>query len=102
MSKRLAKLLALVLSVALLLSVPGLVGCGGEGEVSATNKIKIGWLWDFTGRASLGVTQMYQGLVDYLRMTAEENPVPGAEIEMLTFDTKSDAARVARIQAQPL
>jgi len=94
MSKRLAKLLALVLSVALLLSVPGLVGCGGEGEVSATNKIKIGWLWDFTGRASLGVTQMYQGLVDYLRMTAEENPVPGAEIEMLTFDTKSDAARV--------
>ena len=94
MRKKLTKVVAVLLLVLMLGTVPGLVACGdGDGPV-ATNKIVMGWDWDFTGRASTAVKQMYEGFTDYLRMTKEEAPVPGVVVEPLVYDGKSDPARV--------
>jgi len=93
MLNRLKKMMALVLLIAMLATLPGVAACG-NGEETSGKKLIFGWDWDFTGRSALGVTQLYTGLVDYLRMTKETNPVPGTEVELKTYDTKSDAARV--------
>jgi len=93
MRKKLTRVVAVVLLVAVLAMVPGLVGCGEGGE-KAGNKIIWGWPWDFTGRAAVGVTQLYVGITDYLKMTKEENPVPGVEVDLMTYDTRSEPARV--------
>jgi len=85
---------AVLLLVLMLGTAPGLVACGnGDGPVAA-NKIIVGWDWDFTGRAASAVVLMYKGFQDYLKMTAENDPVPGAVLEPLTYDGKSDPARV--------
>jgi hypothetical protein len=67
--------------------------CGCAKEEAAEKEIVIGWLWDFTGPACLGVKQMYYGLQDYLRTVEEETPMPGAKIKVITFDEKGDLAR---------
>jgi len=92
MSRKITKTMALVLLGVLLATLPGLLGCAKEE--AAGKEIKYGWVWDFTGRAALGVTQVFQGFKDYLRMTEEENPIPGVTIKLLTYDTKSDSSRV--------
>jgi hypothetical protein len=92
MRSRLMRMVALLMLTVLLAGVPGLVGCAGEE--AAGNEIVYGWLWDFTGRAAVGVTQTFQGFKDYLRMVEETDPIPGVQIKMITYDTKSDASRV--------
>jgi hypothetical protein len=93
MSRKITKTMALVLLGVLLATLPGLVGCAKEEE-AAGKEIKYGWCWDFTGRAALGVTQVFQGFKDYLRMTEEEDPIPGVTIKLLTYDNKSEAGRI--------
>lgn len=96
MRRKLAKAAVLVLLGLLLATVPGLAGCGDDdgGTVTETKEIKYGWLWDMTGRASLAVVQLYDGLTDYLTMIEEEDPIPGVEIKVITYDTRSEPARV--------
>ena len=91
--RRLSKVAVAVLLMTLLASIPGLAGCGG-GAVKTTNTIKYGWCWDFTGRAAYGVTHTFQAVKDYLEWTQETNPVEGVNIEMITWDTHSDASRI--------
>ncbi len=86
--KKLARVVALVLAVALLASVPGSVGCGREE--GRGNEVVIGWEWDLTGRAALAVVQVYDALRDYLTL----NTVPGVDIKVVPYDAKSDPARV--------
>jgi hypothetical protein len=93
MSRKSIKVVVFVLLGILLATLPGLVGCAGE-EKATGKEIKYGWLWDFTGRAAVGVTQVFQGFKDYLRMTEEEDPIPGVTIKLVTYDTKSESARV--------
>jgi hypothetical protein len=92
MRSRLMRMVALLMLTVLLAGVPGLVGCAGEE--AAGNEIVYGWLWDYTGRAAVGVTQVYQGFRDYLRMVEETDPIPGVQVKLITYDTKSDASRV--------
>jgi hypothetical protein len=82
----------LVLLCLLLVALPSFLGCGSKE--STTKEIKYGWIWDFTGRASSGVTQTYVGFKDYLRMVREEDPIPGVKISLEIYDTQSDAAKV--------
>lgn len=92
MRRRLTKVAVLVLLGVLLATLPGLVGCAEEK--AAEKEIVYGYLWDFTGRAALAVTDMYNSMMDYLRMVEEENPIPGVKIKVITYDTKSEGARI--------
>jgi len=88
----LINVVCLVLLAILLAALPGLVGCAKEKE--EVQEIVYGFLWDFTGRAALGVKQFYDGMMDYLRMTEEEEPISGVKITVTTYDTKSETGRV--------
>jgi len=92
MTRKLTKIVVLVLLGALLATLPGLVACG-EDEAEGP-EIVYGYLWDLTGRAALGVTDKYKGLIDYLRMVEEEDLLPGVKIKAINYDTKSDYGRV--------
>jgi ABC-type branched-subunit amino acid transport system substrate-binding protein len=87
-----AKLLTLVLAAALLVGVPGLVGCGG-GD-GGGNEIVIGILTDFTGTAASAVKPTMDGIRDYFAMMEETDPTPGAKVKFITYDTRLDYARV--------
>ncbi len=90
-----SRTLGLVLLCLLMLAMPVLAGCGGDDEGEGTvNEIKYGWIWDFTGRAAAGVTQTFDGFRDYLHYVNENDPIPGIEISLLTYDTKSDPSLV--------
>jgi len=92
MSKRLIRVMALVLLGALLATFSGLAGCAKEeGKVP---EIVIGFQTDLTGPAAFAVGHLYDGFQDYFRMVEEEDPIPGVKIKIITWDTRSDAARV--------
>ena len=93
MNRKFVRTVVLLFLGVLLAAVPALGGCGGDGEEGKT-EIVYGFLWDLTGRAALGVVQMYNGLQDYLTVMEEEDPIPGVTIKVATYDTKSDASRV--------
>ena len=86
------KAIPFFLSAILLATLPGVSGCGNAQ--SALPKITIGVLTDFTGVACYAVRQLYDGLTDYFRMVEEKNPIPGVEIEFVTYDTRTDPARI--------
>jgi len=92
MSKRRAKLVALILSVVVLLGIPGLVGCGG-GEAVELPVIKIGVLTDFTGPASFAVKPMVNGVMEYLKLAVEDGTIQGADVKIITYDQRTDYAR---------
>ena len=93
MSKKLAQVIALVLLGVLLATLSGLAGCAKEE--GAKKEIVFGFLWDVTGRAAFATTKFHTSLKEYLRFTQEEDPIPGVEIKVVTYDTKSEPARVA-------
>ena len=95
MSRRLTKVVALVLAGVLLVSLAGLVGCGEDEEGEKKTEIAIGFQSDLTGPAAYAVRHLYDGFLDYFRMVEEEEPIPGVEIEVITYDTRSMASRVA-------
>ena len=93
MKKRLAKVVVLVLAAALLLTVPGLVGCGG-GTSAESRQIIIGILTDFTGPASFAVRPTMDGYMDGFKWFQENDPIPGVEIKFITYDQRTDPGRV--------
>ena len=93
MSRKMGKMIALLFLGMLLVTSPGLGGCGGD-EGASVSEVKFGWLWDVTGRSALGITQMFEGMEDYLRKVSEEDPIPGTRIRLVTYDTHSDTGRV--------
>ena len=58
---------------------------GGRG-----NEVVVAWEWDLTGRAALAVVQVYEALRDYLTL----HTVPGVDIKVVPYDSKSDPSRV--------
>jgi len=93
MSRRLTKIVVLVLLAVMLATLPGLAGCAEEKE--KTPQITIGVLTDFTGVASFAVKQLVDAMMDYFRMVEEEDPIPGVKIKFITYDTRLDYARTA-------
>ena len=93
MSWKRVRLAVFVFLAVVLAAMPGVIGCGSAKQETGVKEIKYGWLWDFTGRASFGVIQTFNGMKDYLRKTDEEDPIPGVKLELLTYDTRSDASR---------
>ena len=93
MSKTFAKVMAAVLALVLLFTVPGLVGCGengGEGKV----QIRIGVLTDFTGPASSAVKPTITSFMDCFKLAQEKGEFPeGVEIKWFTYDQRTDYSR---------
>jgi len=111
------KLVFFILAIPLL-ALPLMVACGGGGEKetptptqqptaaitpTATQaptetpvknvKITIGNMSDLTGQASQAMTIVDAALNDLVRYFNEENLIPGAELEVETYDTQWDPAR---------
>ena len=83
---------AALLVLALLLSTP-LLGCGDEDEKEDRITITIGMLTDLTGPAGPALVPLLWALQDQIKYINEEDPIPGAQLEVITYDTKMDAAR---------
>jgi len=92
MKKRLAKGMVLVLAAVLLLTVPGLVGCGGGGAVELP-QIKIGILTDFTGPASFAVRPTLNAFMDCLKLAVADGTIEGATVKFYTYDQRTDYSR---------
>jgi hypothetical protein len=92
MSRRLVRMVALVLLGVFLATLPGLAGCAEEeGEV---REIVIGYEGDWTGPAASGAAEYGAAFLDYFRMVEEENPIPGVKLKVVTYDTRSDYSRI--------
>jgi len=91
MSKRLMKVVTLVLLGVLVAILPGLVGCG-QKETEAV-EIRIGFQGDFTGPGSAAVRPVYDAFMDYLDMAEQENLLSGAKLKVITYDNKTDYSR---------
>lgn len=92
MDRKLTKVVAMALLGLLLVTMPGLAGCS-RAEAS-TREIIVGFLDDLTGAGSFAIKQGYQGMQDYFRMIEEEDPIPGAKIKLINYDTRLDYGRV--------
>lgn len=92
MRRKAAKYLGIVLSLVLIVSVPGLVGCSGDTDDRKT--IVLGILDDLTGPASHSITQTIDGMRDYFRMVEEDNLLPGIRLRTITYDTRLDYSRI--------
>lgn len=83
---------AALLVVALLLATP-LLGCGDEDEEGEGRTVTIGMLTDLTGPAGPALVPLTWALQDQIKYINAEDPIPGAELKLVTYDTKMDAAR---------
>lgn len=80
----------------LLLALPLLAACGDDdNETAPTKKTKftIGNLTDITGVAAESMTKVDVALDDLVRYFNEENLIPGAELEVVDYDTQYDPSR---------
>ena len=90
MRVKLAKMVSLPFLGLLLLAMPLLGGCGAEEE----GTVLVGFIGDFTGVASATCNELKKAIDDYLAMAQEENPIPGADIKLATYDTRMKYDRV--------
>jgi len=79
------------LLVLALLAIPAL-GCGEDGGVAKVS-IKAGYITDLTGPIASVMTPHYYAYHDVARYLNENDPIPGAKFEVLTYDTQMNAAR---------
>lgn len=93
MGKLLRCLMAVILTVVLLLGVPGLAGCGTGTDVETT-EIVIGLLTDFTGPASYAVKPTMDSFKDVFRWAAANDPISGVRVKFINYDQRTDPARV--------
>ncbi len=90
MRNRMAKILLLFVGL-LLVGTSALVGCArGGGE----EKVVVGFLGDFTGASAATCDELKKGMDDYLTIMNETNPIPGVDIDVITFDSRLDYGRV--------
>ena len=92
MISKLPRTVGLALLVVLLAAVPVLGGCAGGEE--AANKVVIGFMGDFTGPAAATCKELHKALTDHLKMVKEDDPIPGVDVELITFDTRMEYSRV--------
>jgi len=92
MVSRLTKKTGLVLLAALIVGIPVLCGCGGDGGGAATD-IVIGIESDFTGPSASALIEVHWGMLDALDELQAQDPIPGARIKYITYDDKLDYSR---------
>jgi len=90
MRRQLKIAMVAVLIAALLVGTP-LLGCGGGGEGKTV--ITIGEITDLTGPASYAMGPLHYALLDLVRYVNEEDPIPGVQLKVATFDCRYDASR---------
>jgi len=94
MRNRLIKMMAVVLAGVMLLTVPGLVGCGEDGK-GGKPEIVIGFLGDLSGPGAFAVAQTHDGAKYYMtRYVQETNMIPEVNIKWIGYDSKGDRGRV--------
>ena len=81
---------ACLMVLALLASLT--VGCGGGGGEKKVI-IVAGYLTDVTGMISSVMAPHYHGTHDAIRYLNETDPIPGAKLEVATYDTHWDPSR---------
>ena len=91
MYSNLVKGMVVVLSI-LVAAVPGLVGCGSSQ--SEKDSVTVGILTDFTGPGASATKMVVYGLTDTFKTANEAGAVPGVDIKWVTYDQRSDPARV--------
>ncbi len=92
MGRRFFRGLGLALLCMLLIGSTVLVACSdGEGD----NEVLIGILTDFTGPAAFATTPTYESFRHAVRWSLEQDPIPGLEVKYLTYDQRTDPARVS-------
>jgi len=88
MSKRLLRAVAVALMAAVLLAVPFAGGCGGGGGDAGTRDLVIGFLADQTGPSANTYQALIKGIEDSLRNIQDTDPLPGARIKIVSYDTR--------------
>lgn len=74
----------------LLVGTSVVAGCGGSSE----EKVIVGFLGDFSGSSATTCDELKKGMDDYLKVMEEKNPIPGIQIDVITFDSRLDYGRV--------
>jgi hypothetical protein len=93
--QRLGRVLALVAMVAVLVAGSVLTGCGGGGGGEETNTVILGWLGDQTGASAGAFKEVMMGMEDYLAEMEENNPIPGVQVKLITYDTRLEYGRMS-------
>jgi len=96
----------ILLALVLLVTLPLMVACGDDDETAeptATTtptetpkkdvNIKIGLLTDMTGPAAAALIPVDQGLKDVVRYFNENDLIPGANLEIISYDTQYDPSK---------
>jgi hypothetical protein len=81
----------IALLLALVIIATFFPGCGGGGEEEVT--ITIGEITDFTGVSAPATVPMHQSMVDLVRYYNDQGLIPGAKLRLVSYDTRTDAAR---------
>ena len=84
--------IAVICLVALSLFSALWIACGTQDEDGKPH-ITIGFISDFSGPASQALRVLAYNQEDVIRYTNEEDPIPGVELELITYDCKYDPAR---------
>jgi len=87
--------LALIALVAIVLVASVVSACGGGGE-KESKTITLGWLADRTGTSATAFKEVSKGIEDYMTEMEATNPIPGIEIEIITYDTRLEYARFSQ------
>ena len=90
MSRRSRPFVACLMVLALVLIL--FSGCAEEKEEGKV-PVVIGFVSDFSGAASSALRVLWWNVTDFVKYTNEEDPIPGVELKIVSYDTKYDTAR---------
>ena len=87
--KRMATACSMILVLVTILGF----GCGKKTEEGGKVTIAVGWMTDLTGPGGPALVSMQNSLQDLVRYINEEDPITGAELKLVTYDTRYDPSR---------
>jgi len=91
--RRVSKVVAVLLAVALLAGTPTLVGCGDDGG-GGKSTLKVGILTDFTGPACFAVRPTLNAFMDCFKLAEENGEFPAdVTVRFVTYDQRTDYSR---------
>ncbi len=93
MTGKLTKTALVFVSLLLLGAMCGVTACGDATE-TGNRIVTVGILTDYTGPGSSATVPCAAGFVDELKTANDQNTIPGVEFKWVTYDQRSDPARV--------
>ncbi len=85
--------IALSCFLVLSLSAALFLGCSTEEKEGGEPEIVLGRLTDLTGPAAASLVEIGRAVQDIVNYVNEENPIPGAKLKLINYDTKYDSSR---------